>query len=388
MRIPAATYRLQFTPEFGFSQARDILSYLRELGISDIYASPIFHARSGSLHGYDVVDPDSLNPELGTAADFERLMDDARHLDLGWLQDIVPNHMAYHSQNRMLMDVLENGTASPYSDFFDIDWNHPYESMKGKILAPFLGRFYGQCLEDGEITLHYDERGFNVRYYSLILPVNIEAYSDVLTDNLAALRRRLGAGHLDYIKLLGVFYTLKNIAPKEESTERSDQIVFVKRILWELYSSSEDIKRHVDATLAKFNGAKGQPETFNALDRLLGQQWYRLSFWKVAAEELDYRRFFNINELISLRVEDEKVYRHTHALLGRLAREGKFTGLRVDHIDGLYDPLSYLSWLRRDHGERCCPAAVPNFDASFTPRFSSARAAAGVPPRASTCCST
>ena len=351
MRIPAATYRLQFTPEFGFSQARDILSYLRELGISDIYASPIFHARSGSLHGYDVVDPDSLNPELGTAADFERLMDDARHLDLGWLQDIVPNHMAYHSQNRMLMDVLENGTASPYSDFFDIDWNHPYESMKGKILAPFLGRFYGQCLEDGEITLHYDERGFNVRYYSLILPVNIEAYSDVLTDNLAALRRRLGAGHLDYIKLLGVFYTLKNIAPKEESTERSDQIVFVKRILWELYSSSEDIKRHVDATLAKFNGAKGQPETFNALDRLLGQQWYRLSFWKVAAEELDYRRFFNINELISLRVEDEKVYRHTHALLGRLAREGKFTGLRVDHIDGLYDPLSYLSWLRRDHGE-------------------------------------
>jgi len=350
MKVPAATYRLQFTPEFGFAQADTVLPYLHELGISDIYASPIFHARSGSLHGYDVVDPNRLNPELGTVESFEKLIDHARRLEFGWLQDIVPNHMAYDSRNRMLMDVLENGPASPYADFFDIEWNHPYESMKGKILAPFLGRFYGECLEDGEITLHYDESGLNVRYYSLILPVNIEAYSDVLTDNLVSLRRRLGAGHLDYIKLLGVLYTLKNIAPKQDSADRADQIVFVKRILWELYTSNDDMKRHLDATLARFNGTKGQPESFNLLDRLLSQQWYRLSFWKVAAEELDYRRFFNINELISLRMEDEKVYRHTHALVNRLVREGKFTGLRVDHIDGLYDPLSYLTWLRRDSG--------------------------------------
>ncbi|MGH7854056.1 MAG: malto-oligosyltrehalose synthase [Candidatus Binatia bacterium] len=349
MKVPAATYRLQFTPDFGFAQADAALPYLHELGISDIYASPIFYPRSGSLHGYDVVDPNRLNPELGTAEDFEKLIDHARRLELGWLQDIVPNHMAYDSRNRMLMDVLENGAASSYADFFDIDWNHPYESMKGKVLAPFLGRFYGECLEDGEITLHYNESGLHVRYYSLTLPVNIEAYGDVLTDNLVSLRRRLGAGHLDYIKLLGVLYTLKNIASKQESEERADQIVFVKRILWELYSSNEDMKRHLDATLARFNGTKGQPESFNLLDRLLSQQWYRLSFWKVAAEELDYRRFFNINELISLRMEDEKVYRHTHALVSRLVREGKFTGLRVDHIDGLYDPLSYLGWLRRDH---------------------------------------
>ncbi len=350
MKVPAATYRLQFTPEFGFAQADDMLSYLYELGISDIYASPIFHARSGSLHGYDVVDPNRLNPELGSVEDFEKLIDQARRLELGWLQDIVPNHMAYDSQNRMLMDVLENGTASQYADFFDIEWNHPYVSMKGKILAPFLGRFYGECLEDGEITLHYDEGGLNVRYYSLTLPVNIEAYSDVLTDNLVSLRKRLGAGHLDYIKLLGVLYTLKNIAPKQESAERADHIVFVKRILWELYSGSDELRRHIDTNLARFNGAKGQPETFNLLDRLLGQQWYRLSFWKVAAEELDYRRFFNINELISLRMEDEKVFRHTHALVIKLVDEGKFTGLRIDHVDGLYDPLGYLRWLRRDAG--------------------------------------
>src|SRR5688500_4084427 len=350
MKVPAATYRLQFTPEFGFAQADTVLPYLHELGISDIYASPIFHARSGSLHGYDVVDPNRLNPELGTVESFEKLIDHARRLEFGWLQDIVPNHMAYDSRNRMLMDVLENGPASPYADFFDIEWNHPYESMKGKILAPFLGRFYGECLEDGEITLHYDESGLNVRYYSLILPVNIEAYSDVLTDNLVSLRRRLGAGHLDYIKLLGGLYTLKNIAPKQDSADRADQIAFVKSILWELYTSNDEMKPHLDATLARINGTTGQPESFNLLDRLLSQQWYRLSFWKVAAEELDYRRFFNINELISLRMEDEKVYRHTHALVDRLVREGKFTGLRVDHIDGLYDPLSYLTWLRRDSG--------------------------------------
>jgi (1->4)-alpha-D-glucan 1-alpha-D-glucosylmutase len=350
MRIPAATYRLQFSPQFGFAQARAVLDYLQELGISDIYVSPIFHARSGSAHGYDVVDPNRLNPELGTAEEFESLIEEARRRDLGWVQDIVPNHMAYDSQNRLLMDVLENGTASPYSDFFDIDWNHPYDSMKGKVLAPFLGRFYGESLEDGEITLHYDPSGLNIRYYSLTLPVNIESYSDVLTENLTALRRRLGAGHLDFIKLLGILYTLKNIAPKDESAERADQIVFVKRILWELYSGNDEIKRHVDANLSKFNGTKGKPESFNPLDRLLAQQWYRLSFWKVAAEEIDYRRFFNINELISLRMEEEKVYRHTHALIIKLAREGRFSGLRVDHVDGLYDPLSYLNWLRRDAG--------------------------------------
>jgi (1->4)-alpha-D-glucan 1-alpha-D-glucosylmutase len=348
---PNATYRLQFTPAFGFAQARAILSYLFELGVSDIYASPIFHARSGSTHGYDVVDANRLNPELGSKAEFESLVDEARGLQLGWVQDIVPNHMAYDSQNRMLMDVLENGTASPYADFFDIDWNHPYDSMKGKILAPFLGRFYGECLEDGEITLHYDEGGLSVRYFALTLPVNIEAYGEVLTDDLIALRRRLGARHLDYVKLLGVLYTVKNLAPSQESVERADQIEFVKRILWELYSTNDEIKRHVDANLAKYNGRKGEPESFDRLDRLLSHQWYRLSFWKVAAEELDYRRFFNINELISLRVEEEKVYRHTHALILDLARCGKFTGLRVDHIDGLYDPLNYLRRLRRDAGE-------------------------------------
>ena len=351
MKIPAATYRLQLTPEFGFSAAAAVVPYLQELGVTDIYASPIFHARSGSRHGYDVVDPNQFNPELGTEQEFDALIKRAREHDLGWIQDIVPNHMAYDGQNRLLMDVLENGEASPFYDYFDIDWQHPYESMRGKVLAPFLGSFYGECLENGEITLHYDQNGLAVHYFSLRLPVNLESYSKVLTEDLSALRSRLGSQHLDFIKLLGVLYALKNIPPKQESADRADQILFVKRMLWELYTGTPEIKEHVDANIANFNGTPGRPETFNRLDRLLSQQHYRLSFWKVAAEELDYRRFFNINELISLRVQDEKVFRHSHALIFKLVRQGKFSGLRVDHVDGLYDPLGYLTRLRRDTGD-------------------------------------
>ncbi len=351
MKVPSTTYRLQFTPHFGFTDAAAVLEYLRELGITDIYASPIFHARSGSMHGYDVVDPTRLNPELGSEAEFTALIERARQFGLGWLQDIVPNHMAYDGQNRMLMDVLENGPSSAFADFFDIDWNHPYENMKAKILAPFLGGFYGECLEHGEITLSYDQSGLSINYFSMKFPLSIECYTEVLTQDLVGLRKRLGAGDFDFIKFLGVLYALKNIAPKEESGERADQIVFVKRMLWELYNSNGEIKQFIDTNISRFNGTPGIPESFNLLDRLLAQQWYRLSFWKVAAEELDYRRFFNINELISLRVEDEKVFRHTQALAIKLARAGQFTGLRIDHVDGLYDPLRYLRRLRREAGD-------------------------------------
>ncbi|MGH7824243.1 MAG: malto-oligosyltrehalose synthase [Candidatus Binatia bacterium] len=351
MSVPGATYRLQFTPEFGFSDAKNIVSYLHDLGITDLYASPIFYARPGSLHGYDVVDPNRLNPELGTAEDFESLVEEARRRGMGWLQDIVPNHMAYDGRNQMLMDVLESGQGSPFCDYFDIDWNHPNESIRAKVLAPFLGGFYGECLENGEIKLQYDQNGLSLNYYSLRLPLHVESYGAVFGNGLGALKRKLGARHPDFIKFLGVLYVLKNLPPKEETTERLDQITFVKSMLWELYSTSREIRDSIDANLAKFNGTKGDAASFNRLDQLLGEQLYRLSFWKVAAEELNYRRFFNINELISLRVEEEKVFRHTHALIFKLARAEKFTGLRIDHIDGLYDPLNYLNRIRQELGD-------------------------------------
>jgi (1->4)-alpha-D-glucan 1-alpha-D-glucosylmutase len=351
MRTPTATYRLQLHKDFPFTHVTEVVDYLHDLGISDVYASPIFKARAGSLHGYDVVDPNQINPELGTIDEFTALTEELRRRDMGWLQDIVPNHMAYDCENGMLMDVLENGPNSAFAEFFDIEWDHPVESMRGKVLAPCLGQFYGQCLENGELVLKYDALGLAVHYYQQRFPINVECYNQVLAPNVRELRRKLGRQHPDLIKLLGVLYTLKNLPPSAESRERADQIVFIKSMLWELYTTNDEIKNLFDENLARFNGRPGDAESFNELDHLLSQQYYRLSFWKVATEEINYRRFFNINDLISLRVEDTRVFDETHALLFKLVRDGKITGLRIDHIDGLYDPATYLKRLRDNAGD-------------------------------------
>jgi (1->4)-alpha-D-glucan 1-alpha-D-glucosylmutase len=193
MRIPVATYRLQFHPEFKFQDALRILTYLDDLGISDIYASPIFKARRGSTHGYDVVDPSQLNPELGSDEDFAELTSDLSQRGMGWLQDIVPNHMAYDSENPFLVDILEHGPYSEYSDFFDVEWEHPFDDFKGKILIPMLGDFYGRCMERGEITLNYDENGLTVNYYDLWVPLRIESYNRFLTHDMDTLAKAWAA---------------------------------------------------------------------------------------------------------------------------------------------------------------------------------------------------
>lgn len=351
MHIPIATYRLQFDPALGFKEARAIAAYLSELGISDIYASPIFKSRKGSLHGYDIVDPTQLNPELGTSKDFELLMKELKNRKMGWLQDIVPNHMAYDGENQLLMNVLENGQGSQYYDCFDIDWNHFYESIRGRVLAPFLGGFYGECLENGEIKLSYDQTGLSISYYSLRFPLKIESYGKVFTHNLATLKGRLGSDHPDFTKFLGILYAVKNLPPREEVSELNDQVRFIKRMLWELYTTDREIKNFIDANVETFNGIKGSMASFHLLDSLLTEQNFRLTFWKFATEEINYRRFFNINELICLRTEDQNVFNHTHGLIFRLIDEGKFTGLRVDHVDGFYDPTGYLKRLRRRTGD-------------------------------------
>jgi (1->4)-alpha-D-glucan 1-alpha-D-glucosylmutase len=352
MRIPEATYRLQFNPSFGFKEARKIIEYLSELGISSIYASPIFKPRKGSLHGYDIADPNKLNPELGSIEDFEELIKESKNYAMDWLQDIVPNHMTYCGENEMLMDILENGKASSYFKFFDIEWNHPYESMKGRLLAPFLGRLYGESLEDGEIQLKYDENGFTVNYYDLKFPIKIESYLNIITYRLNTLEKRLGEDHTDFIKLLGIFYSLKNLpAPREDVIERRNQIRFIKRMLWELYTGNREVKGFIDENIKIFNGEKGNPESFSLIDSLHSEQNFRLSFWKVASEEVNYRRFFSINDLISQKVEDEDVFNHIHSLIFKLVEEGKFTGLRIDHIDGLNDPTIYLRRLKDKTGD-------------------------------------
>jgi (1->4)-alpha-D-glucan 1-alpha-D-glucosylmutase len=350
MRIPIATYRLQFHRDFPFEAAQNILDYLADLGISDVYASPIFKARAGSMHGYDVVDPNQLNPELGTYQQFDQLIDSLQQLKMGWLQDIVPNHMAYDSQNLYLMDILENGPDAEDFDFFDIEWNHAYDSFKGRVLAPLLGNFYDDCLESGELKLTYDENGLSVCYYALKLPIRLESYVQFITQNLGQLTKKLGRNHPDFIKLLGVFYLIKNISTEAKGQERYDQLSFVKSLLWELYTQNEDVKENFDANIAFFNGQTGKPESFNALDSILSEQFYRPSFWKVGAEEINYRRFFTVNELISVKVEEPRVFNKTHTLIKELVDQGKITGLRIDHIDGLYDPAQYLNRLQEKVG--------------------------------------
>ena len=346
MNIPIATYRIQFSPSFGFQSASSVVPYLSDLGISDLYASPIFKATKGSLSGYDVVDPNHLNPELGGLSDLELLSAELQKHDMGWIQDIVPNHMAMDSGNAILMDILVNGYNSQYFNFFDVDWGNPPAGPNKRLLAPFLGKFYGDCLEDGEIALTYGPDGFKVAYYNLAFPLRIESYSYLFKD-LSPLKRKLAEDDPDFIKVLGIFYVLKTLSSSDDPKERSNQIKLIHRTMWELYNSNAAIRTLVDENIGEFNGEKGKPESFNALDDLLSQQLFRLSFWKVAAEEINYRRFFCINDLISLRMEDDRVFNHMHGLIFDLIKRRIVTGLRIDHIDGLYDPTTYLQELRK-----------------------------------------
>lgn len=351
MRIPTATYRIQFTADFGFDSARNITQYLADLGISDLYASPIFKARAGSTHGYDVVDPTQINPELGAPESFELLVQELQKRNMGWLQDIVPNHMAYDSQNQWLMDVLENGPASNYVDYFDIAWNSPFEGNQEPILVPLLGNFYGECLEKGEVQLRYDQTGLSINYYSLCIPLKLESYATFLNHNLGKLARSLGRKHPTFIRLLGILYSLKNVSADIAGQQRRDQTEFVKTLLWDLYVENAEVKAFIDENIQTFNGEPGNPESFNLLDTLLSEQFFRLAFWKVGAEEMNYRRFFTVNELISVKVEVVKVFNATHALIFKLVEEGKITGLRIDHIDGLYNPTEYLERLQEKVGD-------------------------------------
>ncbi|MDH6061746.1 malto-oligosyltrehalose synthase [Chrysosporum bergii ANA360D] len=355
MGIPTATYRLQFNYQFGFNAAKEIIQYLDQLGISDLYASPIFKARIGSSHGYDVVDPNQLNPELGTEEDFTALLEALKQHQMGWLQDIVPNHMAYDSQNEYLMDVLENGVNSVYANYFDIAWNTPIMNGWGDgeipILAPLLGNFYGESLENGEIQLKYDQYGLSVNYYNLRFPLKLESYATFLNQNIGKLSQILGRNNPIFVRFLGMLYMLKHIPSDINPKERQDQINFVKGLLWELYTDNREIKNFIDENIQVFNGEKGKPDSFNLLDNLLSEQFYRLAFWKVGAEEINYRRFFTINELISVNVENFMVFENTHALMIKLVKQNQITGLRIDHIDGLYNPTQYLQRLREKVGD-------------------------------------
>ncbi len=342
-----STYRIQLNPSFGFNNLGTIVRYLKDLGISHVYASPIFEARRGSTHGYDIVDPACINPEIGTREEFERLVKKLHDLGIGWIQDVVPNHLAYDGKNRMLMDIFENGSLSKYFTFFDIFWNHPYENMQHKLLAPFLGAPYGECLENGEIALRYGEQGFSIAYFGLSFPIKIESYYDILNWRIGELRESLGPEHADYIKFLGILYVLNSLPEDEQRREeRYAHILFIKKMLHEVYAENREIRDHIDRNLIEYNGIRGDTSSYAKIDTLLDSQYFRLAYWRVANQEINYKRFFNINELISVRVHDEEVFRETHKLVIELLRAELIDGLRIDHIDGLYDPEEYLGRLR------------------------------------------
>ncbi|MBD3383604.1 malto-oligosyltrehalose synthase [candidate division KSB1 bacterium] len=340
-----ASYRIQFNPSFRFRDVAPIIDYLSELGISHLYASPIFKSTPESTHGYDVVDPNAINPALGNKKELKQLIAELKRANIGWIQDIVPNHMAFHSDNHLLMDVLEKGEGSEYAEFFDFNWDHQNPALQDRLLAPFLGEFYGICLERGEIRLTYDHKGLFAAYYDHRFPIRPETYDRVFAYRCDELEEKLGTRHTDYVKLLGALYAIKN--SKRSKSEKSDQVAFIKTILWELYQNNKTIRAFFRKNIALFNGKRGDPRSFDRLDDLLMQQNFRLAFYKVGMEEINYRRFFNINGLISVKVENKTVFEQTHKLIAELVDKKRIQGLRIDHVDGLYDPTVYLRQLRQ-----------------------------------------
>lgn len=350
MRVPVSTYRLQFNSSFGFNDAKSILDYLLDLGITDIYASPVFRAVTGSTHGYDIVDHTSLNPELGTDSEFSELQARRERLGMGWIQDIVPNHMAFHSENLLLRDVLEKGKESRFRDFFDIEWNHAHESLRGRLLVPFLGRFYSESLENGEIKLAYEETGLYAQYYEHKFPLSLVSYPEVFgADEISAMNNH-GINRQSILKLQGTLHQFTLLPGSPGDEKDYDRTSHAKKILRELYLSDPSIREFMEDRLTLYN-SRESASAVERIDSVLEKQYYRLSLWKVAAEEINYRRFFNINGLISLRIEEEYVFNHIHRLIKELAVKGNITGIRVDHVDGLSDPAKYLRMLRETCGD-------------------------------------
>ncbi|MCI0483049.1 MAG: malto-oligosyltrehalose synthase [candidate division NC10 bacterium] len=353
LRVPVATYRLQFNRGFRFEHARALVPYLHKLGVTDLYASPLLRARPGSVHGYDVTDPTRLNPELGTDEEFEALGQELKQLGMSLLLDIVPNHMAASPENPWWMDFLENGPSSLYAPFFEIVW-HPTSArgaMEGKVLIPVLGRPYGSVLENQELTLTLEERGFFIRYYEVKLPIDPGSYRPILSHRLGILEEAIRADNPAFQGFLRLMDAIEQLPDRtatdpEEIEVRSREGKVLKRRLWHLYDAHPAIKEFLDENVRIFNGTKGDPSSFDLLDALLADQTYWLAFWRVVTEKVNYRRFFDISDLIGIRVEDHRVFEATHALILHLAKEGKVAGLRVDHIDGLFDPLEYLRRLQ------------------------------------------
>jgi (1->4)-alpha-D-glucan 1-alpha-D-glucosylmutase len=350
-RVPVSSYRLQLNPGFTLFDAAALVPYLAALGITECYASPVLAARPSSLHGYDICDHDRLNPELGGEAGFAAFAAATRAHDLGILLDFVPNHMSTHPvANRWWRSVLENGPSSPYAAYFDIDWDPVKPELKGKILLPVLGDQYGVTLDSGLLRLELADGAFRLRYHDLDLPLNPRQLRLLLEHGLDALKRELSPDDPDLTEFLSVLFHLEHLPPYTEIDPRlvaerwREKEVALGRLL-ALLERAPRVRRHVEDNLRLFNGTPGEPASFDLLHALLDAQPYRLASWRTAMHEINYRRFFDVNELAGIRMEDAAVFAAAHEQVAHLVADGSVTGLRLDHVDGLFDPADYLQQL-------------------------------------------
>jgi (1->4)-alpha-D-glucan 1-alpha-D-glucosylmutase len=355
-RIPTCTYRLQFNCWFTFAQAREIVPYLHALGVSDAYASPYFQAGAESLHGYDITDHNKLNSAVGSREEYDWWIAELHAHSMAQVLDFVPNHVGIAEPlNEWWMDVLENGPSSRFAPYFDIDW-HPLKSdLRDKVLLPILSDQYGRILERGKLQVHFEEGTFYLRYGDRRLPIAPGTYRYVLDIALQNL-----AEHKDedfYAELQSILTALEYLPKRTETdpkriAERIREKEIIKRRLERRCAEAPQVQQAIEKALARINGEPGDPRSFDALDELLNAQSYRLAFWRVAAEEINYRRFFDVNDLAAIRVELPKVFDAVHRLLLELVNTGAVTGLRIDHPDGLYLPREYFEKIQ----QRCAKA--------------------------------
>jgi len=349
--VPRATYRIQFGEHMTFRQAITLVDYLNKLGVSHVYASPLFKARAESTHGYDAVDYQQFNPKIGTEDDFNALVEALRQRNMSILLDIVPNHMGVSTENVWWMDVLKHGPSSVYGTFFDIDWYPENRLLDNKVLIPVLGNHYGRVLEAGELKLVYWHGDFYLHYYEHQFPITPESYSGILQTVYAHLQLQEGYEEWVEMELASIItslqylpaYTTTDVA--ELVVRRREQVIIRWRLLG-LFDKSEPFRVAIALALEVFNGTTQDPKSFDQLDNLINVQPYRLAYWRTATDEINYRRFFDINDLVALRIEDPIVFKHVHQLTLRLLAEGKVTGLRIDHPDGLWDLEAYFAQLQ------------------------------------------
>ena len=331
MLTPTCTYRIQLNKDFTLRQLRDILDYLHELGISTIYASPITSATRGSTHGYDTTDPLSLNPEIGTEEEWQQVTMHLRRYGMDWLQDIVPNHMAWHSSNPWLFDVLERGRDSRYYAYFDVIADHPVALLGGKLMAPFLGSTLTECLQKAELSLHFTANGFVIRYFDQEYPVAAQLYRWICT---------LADGYPS--GLLSILDIVEKAIPGDPATWTTTKQKCLRQL-----SATSGWTAFVTARTAFIN------KRINLLQSLLQNQHYQLTHATLANAYINYRRFFAVNSLICLAMERPAVFEAYHTAIHRWYREGRINGLRIDHIDGLAAPAAYLQRLVQLFGKDC-----------------------------------